>query len=325
MIIKSFEIGKIDISKFNFFLIYGKNDGLQNQIINNHLINNFDGQIDKYEENEFIVNSEVIITGLINRSLFEDKKILIISRSSDKILNLIEELSSKNLLDIKIILKSDVLDKKSKLRSFFEKGKSIITIPTYEDNERNLFSVVIKFLNEHKIKISREAINLLINRSSGDRHNLKQELDKVMNYSISNKNITYETIEKLSNLSENYDVNELANYYLAKNTKNVAKIFNENNYSNEDCVLILRTLLNKSKKLLKIIDKYNQTNNLDQVISSTKPPIFWKEKEIIKIQAKSWGLDDLKSKIYELNEIETAIKTNSNNSLNILSNFFVNY
>ncbi len=325
MIIKSFEIGKINISKFNFFLIYGKNDGLQNQIINNHLINNFDGQIDKYEENEFIVNSEVIITGLINRSLFEDKKILIISRSSDKILNLIEELSSKNLLDIKIILKSDVLDKKSKLRSFFEKGKSIITIPTYEDNERNLFSVVIKFLNEHKIKISREAINLLINRSSGDRHNLKQELDKVMNYSISNKNITYETIEKLSNLSENYDVNELANYYLAKNTKNVAKIFNENNYSNEDCVLILRTLLNKSKKLLKIIDKYNQTNNLDQVISSTKPPIFWKEKEIIKIQAKSWGLDDLKSKIYELNEIETAIKTNSNNSLNILSNFFVNY
>ncbi len=325
MIIKSFEIGKIDISKFNFFLIYGKNDGLQNQIINNHLINNFDGQIDKYEENEFIVNSEVIITGLINRSLFEDKKILIVSRSSDKILNLIEELSSKNLLDIKIILKSDVLDKKSKLRSFFEKGKSIITIPTYEDNERNLFSVVIKFLNEHKIKISREAINLLINRSSGDRHNLKQELDKVMNYSISNKNITYETIEKLSNLSENYDVNELANYYLAKNTKNVAKIFNENNYSNEDCVLILRTLLNKSKKLLKIIDKYNQTNNLDQVISSTKPPIFWKEKEIIKIQAKSWGLDDLKSKIYELNEIETAIKTNSNNSLNIISNFFVNY
>ncbi len=325
MIIKSFEIGKIDISKFNFFLIYGKNDGLQNQIINNHLINNFDGQIDKYEENEFIVNSEVIITGLINRSLFEDKKILIISRSSDKILNLIEELSSKNLLDIKIILKSDVLDKKSKLRSFFEKGKSIITIPTYEDSERNLFSVVIKFLNEHKIKISREAINLLINRSSGDRHNLKQELDKVMNYSISNKNITYETIEKLSNLSENYDVNELANYYLAKNTKNVAKIFNENNYSNEDCVLILRTLLNKSKKLLKIIDKYNQTNNLDQVISSTKPPIFWKEKEIIKIQAKSWGLDDLKSKIYELNEIETAIKTNSNNSLNIISNFFVNY
>ena len=325
MIIKSFEVGKIDISKYNFFLIYGKNHGLQNQIVNNNLVNNFDGQIDKYEENEFIFNSEVIITGLMNRSLFEDKKILIISRSSDKILNLIEELSSKNLLDIKIILKSDVLDKRSKLRSFFEKGKSIVAIPTYEDNERNLYSVVINFLNEHKIKISREAINLVINRSSGDKQNLEQELNKILNYSFSNKNITYETIEKLSNLSENYNVNELANYYLAKNTKNVARILNENNYSNEDCVLIIRTLLNKSKKLLTIIDKYNQTDNLDQVISSTKPPIFWKEKEIVKIQAKSWGLDDLKSKIYELNEIETTIKTNSNNSLNIISNFFVNY
>ncbi len=325
MIIKSFEVGKIDISKYNFFLIYGKNHGLQNQIVNNHLVNNFDGQIDKYEENEFIFNSEVIITGLMNRSLFEDKKILIISRSSDKIFNLIEELSSKNLLDIKIILKSDDLDKRSKLRSFFEKGKSIVAIPTYEDNERNLYSVVINFLNEHKIKISREAINLVINRSSGDKHNLKQELNKILNYSFSNKNITYETIEKLSNLSENYNVNELANYYLAKNTKNVARILNENNYSNEDCVLIIRTLLNKSKKLLTIIDKYNQTDNLDQIISSTKPPIFWKEKEIVKIQAKSWRLDDLKSKIYELNEIETTIKTNSNNSLNIISNFFVNY
>ena len=325
MIIKSFEVGKIDISKYNFFLIYGKNHGLQNQIVNNNLVNNFNGQIDKYEENEFIFNSEVIITGLMNRSLFEDKKILIISRSSDKIFNLIEELSSKNLIDIKIILKSDVLDKRSKLRSFFEKGKSIVAIPTYEDNERNLYSVVINFLNEHKIKISREAINLVINRSSGDKQNLKQELNKILNYSFSNKNITYETIEKLSNLSENYNVNELANYYLAKNTKNVARILNENNYSNEDCVLIIRTLLNKSKKLLTIIDKYNQTDNLDQVISSTKPPIFWKEKEIVKIQAKSWELDDLKSKIYELNEIETTIKTNSNNSLNIISNFFVNY
>ncbi len=325
MIIKSFEVGKIDISKYNFFLIYGKNHGLQNQIVNNNLVNNFDGQIDKYEENEFIFNSEVIITGLMNRSLFEDKKILIISRSSDKIFNLIEELSSKNLLDIKIILKSDVLDKRSKLRSFFEKGKSIVAIPTYEDNERNLYSVVINFLNEHKIKISREAINLVISRSSGDKQNLEQELNKILNYSFSNKNITYETIEKLSNLSENYNVNELANYYLAKNTKNVARILNENNYSNEDCVLIIRTLLNKSKKLLTIIDKYNQTDNLDQVISSTKPPIFWKEKEIVKIQAKSWELDDLKSKIYELNEIETTIKANSNNSLNIISNFFVNY
>ena len=325
MIIKNFELGKIDISNYQLFLIYGKNIGLQNQIINTYFINNFDGEISKYEENEFIINSDIIFTELLNRSLFENKKILIISRASDKILNFIEELSYKNIFDVKVILKSSVLDKRSKLRSFFEKGKTVITIPTYEDNERNLYSIVNNFLNEHKIKISREAINLIINRSSGDRQNLKHELDKIMNYSLTKKNITYEIIEKLSNLSENYDVNELANCYLTKNTKNVTKIFNENNYSNEDCILILRTLLNKSKKLLTIINKYKQTNNLDEVISSAKPPIFWKDKEIIKIQAKSWNIEDLKVKIYELNEIEAIVKANSNNSLNLVSDFFINY
>ena len=173
MIIKNFELGKIDISNYQLFLIYGKNIGLQNQIINTYFINNFDGEISKYEENEFIVNSDIIFTELLNRSLFENKKILIISRASDKILNFIEELSYKNIFDVKVILKSSVLDKRSKLRSFFEKGKTVITIPTYEDNERNLYSIVNNFLNEHKIKISREAINLIINRSSGDRQNLK--------------------------------------------------------------------------------------------------------------------------------------------------------
>ena len=325
MIIKNFELGKIDISNYQLFLIYGKNIGLQNQLINTYFINNFDGEISKYEENEFIINSDVIFTELLNRSLFENKKILIISRASDKLLKFIEELSYKNLFDVKIILKSSVLDKRSKLRSFFEKGKTVITIPTYEDNEKNLYSIANNFLNEHKIKISREAINLIINRSSGDRQNLKHELDKIMNYSLTKKNITYEIIEKLSNLSENYDVNELANCYLSKNTKNVTKIFNENNYSNEDCILILRTLLNKSKKLLTIINKYKQTNNLDEVISSAKPPIFWKDKEIIKIQAKSWKIEDLKVKIYELNEIEAIVKANSNNSLNLVSDFFINY
>ena len=325
MIIKSFELGKIDISNYQLFLIYGKNNGLQNHIINTYLTNNFDGEINKYEEGDIIINSEKILTELMNRSLFENEKILIISRVSDKILNFIEELSDKKLQDVKVILKSGILEKRSKLRSFFEKGKTFVTIPTYEDNERNLTSLVTNFLNENKIKISREAINLVINRSAGDRHNLKQELNKIMNYSMTKKNINYETIDKLSNLSENYDVNELANCYLAKNTKIIAKIFNENNYSNEDCILILRTLLNKSKKLLAIIDKYQQTNNLDQVISATRPPIFWKDKEIVRIQAKSWKLEDLKSKIYELNEIEAMIKANSNNSLNILTNFFINY
>ncbi len=325
MIVKVFEFKKINISKFSLFLFYGKNEGLQNEIINKYFLDKFEGQINKYEESEFINNIETITTELLNRSLFDDKRILIISRVGDKIFKYVEELSEKNLDDIKILLKSGPLEKRSKLRNYCEKNKSLIVIPTYEDNENSLSALAISFLNENRIKISRETLNLLINRAKGERQNLQSELDKILNYSQTNKNISFDVINKLSNLSENYEVNELANNYLAKNKKNVSKILNENNYTNEDFILILRTLLNKSKKLLEIIKKNEQLKNIDQVLSSTKPPIFWKDKENIKIQAKSWKLKDLKNKIYEMNNVETLIKSNSKNSLNIISDFIVNY
>ena len=325
MIIKAFEFNKLKTSNYNFYLFYGKNEGLQNEIINKYFVDKFDGQIDKYEENEFINNSDIIFSELLNKSLFDNEKILIISRVGEKIFKYVEKLSGKNLNDVKIILKSTSLEKRSKLRNYYEKNKTHIIIPTYEDNEKSLSALAISFLNENKIKISRETLNLLINRASGERQNLQSELDKILNYSQTNTTISFDVINKLSNLSENYEVNELANNYLAKNTKNVSKILNENNYSNEDCILILRTLLNKSKKLLEIIKKNEQLKNIDQVLSSTKPPIFWKDKENIKIQAKSWKLKDLKNKIYEMNNVETLIKSNSKNSLNIISDFIVNY
>ncbi len=325
MIIKVFEFNKLKTSNYKFYLFYGKNEGLQNEIIKKYFVDKFEGQVDKYDENEFISNSETIFSELLNKSLFENEKILIISRVSEKILKYIEELSEKNLNDLKIILKSAPLEKRSKLRNYYEKNKTHIIIPTYEDNEKSLSALAISFLNKNKIKISRKTLNLLINRASGERQNLQSELDKILNYSQTNKTISFDVINKLSNLSENYEVNELANNYLAKNKKNVSKILNENNYSNEDCILILRTLLNKSKKLLEIIKKNEQLKNIDQVLSSTKPPIFWKDKENIKIQAKSWKLKDLKNKIYEMNNVETLIKSNSKNSLNIISDFIVNY
>ena len=325
MIVKAFEFNKLKTSNYNFYLFYGKNEGLQNEIINKYFVDKFDGQIDKYEENEFINNSEIIFREILNKSLFDNEKILIISRVGEKIFKYVEKLSGKNLNDVKIILKSTSLEKRSKLRNYYEKNKTHIITPTYEDNEKSLSGLAISFLNENKIKISREALNLLISRASGERQNLKSELEKIFNYSQTNKTISFDVINKLSNLSENYEVNELANSYLSKNTKNVSKILNENNYSNEDCILILRTLLNKSKKLLEIIKKNEQLKNIDQVLSETKPPIFWKDKENIKIQAKSWKLKDLKNKIYEINNVETLIKGNSKNSLNIICDFIVNY
>ena len=325
MIVKYYETDKINQSINNIFLFYGKNDGLKNEVIQKKFLNNIKGQVLKYEENDFISNFSEILNELLNKSLFDEKKLIIVSRVSDKIYKIVDEMLQINLSDICIIFKSGILEKKSKLRGLFEKNKRLVAIPFYEDDSRNLTSIVTNFMNKNNIKLSRESINLIISRSSGDRNNLNNELEKIFNYSINNKKIEYETVKILTNLSENFAVNELADNYLSKNSKNVGKILNENNYSNDDCILILRTLLNKSKRLISLIEKYEEIKNLDDVIANTKPPIFWKEKENVKSQIKTWKVKDLKNKIYQINEIEMLVKSNTKNSLNIVSDFIVNY
>ncbi|MDC3163692.1 DNA polymerase III subunit delta [Candidatus Pelagibacter sp.] len=261
---------------------------------------------------------------LVNH-FFDTKKILIISRTSDKITKTVEMIEQRDMTDVKIVFKSGILEKRSKLRNYFEKNSNLITIPFYEDDVRSLTSVIITFINKHKIKLSRQSINLLVNRASGDRENLKIELEKILYYSQSNNKIEFEHVQKLTNLAENYGVSELADSCLSRNRKNVSKILNENNYTDDDCILILRTLLAKSKRLLTIIKKFNETENLDSVISNMKPPIFWKEKENIKKQAINWKINELKSRIYKINETEFLIKSNSRKSLNLMSDFIVNF
>ena len=325
MIKKNFELGKLNVKNFNLFLMYGKNEGLKKEIINKHFTKNFLGQINKYDEREFINNAETINSEILNKSLFDNEKLIIISRVTEKILNFIKELNEKEIADVKIILNSNQLDKKSKLRNYFEKDRKLIIIPFYEDDYKNSLIFANNFLIENKIKLSKESLSLIISRANGDRANLKNELNKILMYSYTNNKIEIEIVRKLTNISENYDVNILADNFLSKNKTIVTKILNENNYSNEDCILILRTILSKSKRLMGILEKYKNNKNIEEIISSTKPPIFWKDKENVKKQIASWNLDDLKNKIYKINEIELFVKNNSTNSLNIISDFIVNY
>ena len=325
MIKKYFELKNTNINLNYIYLIHGKNEGLQKQILDENFLKDFKGSINKYEQNEFIENYDIILNEILTKSLFEIEKVIIISRADDKISKYIEEILDKNLKDIKIILKSSILEKKSKLRNLFEKKNSLVAIPVYPDDAKSLSLLVMEFINKNNIKLSRESINLLVDRSQGDRANLKLELEKILNYSLTNKKIDTLNVKNLTNLSENYSVNILADNYLAKNNKVVSKILNENNYTDEDCILILRTLLGKSKRLMNIIERYNETKNLNEVISTIKPPIFWKDKEIVKKQASSWKIKDLKNKIYNINEVEAMIKRNSKSSLNLLSDFIVNY
>lgn len=324
MIKKFNDLKRTDIENKNFFLTYGKNNGIQDEILHNYFIKDYSKNLLKYEEVEFIDNYDDIVEGLLTKSLFEDNKLIIISRVTDRILKYFEAILNKDISNIKFFLRTGVLEKKSKLRSFFEKNNKVIVIPVYEDDYRSLYSFIEKFLSANKIILSRESINLLINRSGNDRFNLKIELNKIYNYSITNKKIDLEIIKKLSNLVENYSVYELADSYLEKNKKNLSKILNENNYSNEDCILILRTIMSKSKRLLSILESSKYNKNIDNVIALYKPPIFWKEKEIVKKQVNKWVLEDLKNKIYKINDIELLIKKNASTSLNLLSNFIVN-
>ena len=216
-----------------------------------------------------------------------------------------------------------ILEKKSKLRLLFEKNKNIICIPFYADNNQTLSSIANSCFKEKKIPISQEIINLLVARSRGDRLNLNNEITKIENFTRTKKKININDILKLTNLAENYSVTELVDSCLAKNSTKTINILNENNYNTEDCILIIKTLLTKAKRLNKLQNQTKENNNIDQVITSFKPPIFWKDKEIVREQIKNWTLKKVENLIYKINEIELLIKKNSFNSVNILFDFII--
>ena len=325
MIIKSFELDKIKSFTSASHLIYGNNEGIKDDIISNYYLKNFDGEVLKYDEQEILNNKDEFISNLLNKSLFEKNKLLIISRGTDRIFEIFNDILERKILDTKIIIKSSVLEKNSKLRKLFEKKKQIICTPVYEDDNRSLSIVIQKFLIDNKLSLSQEIKNILIERSKGDRVNLKNELSKLKNLMISKNKVSTEDVMKLSNLAENYSVFELSDNYLAKNSKKISNILNENNFSSEDCILIIRTILNKSKRILKIRSEVDNKKNIDQVLSSYKPPIFWKEKDIVKKQVQIWSTEEIKNIIFKVNNLETLIKKNSANSILFVSNFVSNY
>ena len=324
MIIKSFELDKINVKSSNFYLFYGQNEGYKNEAIEKIFNINISKNIYRYEEKEILDNFESFFESIQSKSFFEKEKLIIISRVSDKIKNIIEEIIEKNIEDIKIILNSGILEKKSKLRSLFEKNKNIICVPFYADSNQTLSKIINNFFREKKIIVSQEKINLLIDRCRGNRQNLRNELDKIDSFVKNKKNINIDQIMKLTNLAENYNVSELIDSYLAANFKKTINILNENNFSIEDCMLITRTLLVKSKRLYKLLVEINNNKSIEEAISSFNPPIFWKDKETVKQQIKNWSLNRAENLIYKTNELELLIKKNSNNSINILSDFIIN-
>ena len=324
MILKSFELPKIKLNNYKFYLFYGDNEGLKEENIKNLFEKNYKDKIHRYEEKEILDDINIFFNSILTKSFFDNEKLIIINRATDKIKTIIEELMEKKPEDIQIILNSKNLEKKSSLRKLFEKEKSIACIPFYEDNNQTLNSIISLFFRNKKIPISQQLINVLVERSRGDRKNLNNELEKIENFSLNKKNLNIQEIIKLTNLADNYSASELVDHSLAKNTRKTVTILGENNYSDEDNIIIIRTLLAKLKRLVKIHELVDEKNNIEQAISACKPPIFWKDKPLVTQQIRSWKKDRLEQLIYKTNEIELLVKKNSVLAKNILADFIIN-
>ena len=320
MIIKTFEINKKKFDKQNFFLIYGENDGQKKEIIEN-LKKKLNGNIESYDETQILNNPEIFYTKIFNQSFFEKEKIIIINRCSEKLYEVVKNLKEKNVSDIKIILNATVLDKKSKLRNLFEKGDKLIIVPTYKDTSITLMEIAKKFFKNYKIAISQETINLLVNRCSGDRGNLKSELDKILIYMQNKRNISLEEIFKLTNLAENVSINDLVDTSLSKNSPKISEIINESNYKAQDGIIILRTFLQKAKRLLKLYEAQNENESFDNLINNYKPLIFWKDKPIVRKQLENWSKSKIKDLIEDINKTEIFLKKNNSIGLMLAFNF----
>ena len=321
MIIKSYEAKKINLDKNPFVLLYGKNDGLKNQIKNKILENKT--ITSNYEEKEILDNSKNFIEDLYSKSLFENEKLITINRVTDKLFKILSEIVEKKIEGLIIIINADNLEKKSKIRTLFEKNNNCICVPIYPDTEITLAKLALEYLKQKNISISNSNLNLIVSKCNGDRKILLMELEKVEYYTKNGKKITSESIAKLTNLIENHNISELVDNCLVKNKSKTINILVENNFSNEDCILIIRILLNKLKKILKLSSKFQENKNLELTISSAKPPIFWKDKEITKQQILNMKPKNIKNLLYKTNYIELLIKQNYENSVNLITDFLL--
>ena len=320
MIIKYFEINKVNLKHNNLILFYGKNEGLKNETIEKITKNKV--KLVNYDERDIVNSPNEFIETVLNKSLFDDEKLIIIRRATDRIIKILEQFTNKKIGDT-VIICSDNLEKKSKLRMMFEKEKKYICVAFYPDSEQTLIKFAYNFFKKKKISLSSSDINILINRCNEDRATLMNELEKIELFAKGGKKVTTEIILKLSNIMENENISKLVDYCLAKNKKKIIDILNENSFSNDDTILIIRTFLNKLKKILKLSEEFEKNCNIDLTIASARPPIFWKDKEITKSQITKWRPDHIKKSIYKLSEIELQIKKNYNNQINLITDFIL--
>ena len=325
MLIKSYEILKKDLNFLNSFLIYGENTGLKQDVVKSVIKlkekKNIKYKQFKFEEEEIIKNQNNFFNLIFAASLFDKKKAIFINRTTDKLFNLISEISKKNVGDILIFFKADQLEKKSKIRNLFEKDKNLVCVACYQDSNYDLIKIIKDEIKQTKIKLSTESINLLIERASGDRNNLRNEVNKLKSFALNKHVISYDQVKELTNMAGNYQNDYIVNLCLNGDKKRLDKTLKENNFFLEDFFILLKIFSKKIHRLLKIKILNRSEKNIDQIFNQIKPPIFWKEKEDVKKQVALWNEKKLNLIIKKINEIELNCKKNHELATNITLDF----
>ena len=324
MIIKSFNLKYLKESKSNFFLFYGENEGQKDEVIYNIFLKDFKGEVVKYDENQILENKDIFLETCLNESLFESEKIIQVSRVTSKLFDIITDLTSKKIYNKKIIFNSNILEKKSKIRQLFETEKELVCSAFYQDNSSSLFKIANDFFKKNNISISSENINLIIEKCAGDRKNLQNEMNKILNFSFKKNKISRGEILKLINLHGNENLFELIDYCLAKNLTKVINIINNNSFNKSDSIILIRSLISRLKRLIELKKLYTQANDVNEAINTYKPLIFWKDKEIVKKQMGAWSVEKLYALLDKVSFLEVSLKKNNEFSNNIIFDLILN-
>jgi len=298
----------------NLILFFGENIGLKNEFKKKIKSKNLQAKTITFIQDDIIKNEDNFFSELFNISLFEEKKIYIIDNASDKILNILQKIEPK-LENQKIFLFSDLLDKKSKLRNYFEKSKNASAIACYADNEITIKKIILKNLKEFR-GLSSQNINIIIDNSNLQRDKLYNELDKIITF-FTNKEIVTEKLELLLNSKTNDNFNLLKDVAINGNKNKTNKLLSETIIEPEKNILYLNIInqrLNKISDVLKLV----QSTNLENAINITKPSIFWKDKATVIEQTKKWDKNKIKNILNKTYSVELEIKSNSVINKNIL-------
>lgn len=308
MIYKSYLIeGNIDLLKEKIILFYGENLGLKDDLKNKIKDSKKEASILIYNQDDILKNEDFFFNEILNVSLFDEKKIFFINEATDKILNIIENIRDK-IDNHEIFLFSEILEKKSKIRNYFEKDKKLAAIACYNDNE-----ITIKKIIQERLKgftgLSTHNINTLIENCGLDRSKLKNELEKIIIF-FSDKKINNENLEELLNIKENNNFNSLKDEAINGNKIKTNKLLGDTIFEKEKNILYINLINQRLMKLSALIEMTKLTN-IDKAISEIKPPIFWKDKPFYIAQIKKWNSQKIKNILNSTFDLEVTVKSNS--------------